>query len=414
MRILFIVPYVPSRIRVRSFEFIRNLARRGHEVTVATLWSSREEQDQLAELEPYTTQVISRPLRRRRSLANCARASVCGAPLQALYCWQPDLARDLQGSFRAQRFDVVHTEHLRGACYGLRLKAQANATRQTPAFIWDSVDCISDLLRKTATRSVSLKWRLLARMEFSRTRRQEASFAAAFGNVIFTAAEDARQLKALTAETHKPPFGREPTLHVVPMGVDTEYFKLERKPQEPPTLVFVGKMSYHANASAAVHLVKDLMPGVWRARPDVRLYLVGKDPPKAVTRLTRGRKAQAVVTGTVADVREYLHRSSIAVAPLTYATGMQSKVLEAMATGLPVIASSAAVSSLTAVAGREVWVADGADDFTRQALELIENPELGRRIGLAGRAYVERNHSWQKSTQALEAVYGAAQEHAKA
>ena len=118
MRILFVVPYTPNLIRVRSYQMIRHLAQRGHHVTVATLWTTPEEQEQLEQLEKLGLRVIGRRLSPARSWWNCLGALPTTTPLQACFCWQPELAHailsELNGSQQAEgsSFDVVHVEHL--------------------------------------------------------------------------------------------------------------------------------------------------------------------------------------------------------------------------------------------------------------------------------------------------------------
>jgi len=111
------------------------------------------------------------------------------------------------------------------------------------------------------------------------------------------------------------------------------------------------------------------------------------------------------VTGTVPDIQPYLSRAAVSVAPLTYGAGIQNKVLEAMACGTPVVATSLAVSALGITPGREVLVADEPKPFARYIMKLLNDPERGKQIGQAGRRYVERHHRWEQLAGKLEAIY---------
>jgi glycosyltransferase involved in cell wall biosynthesis len=111
------------------------------------------------------------------------------------------------------------------------------------------------------------------------------------------------------------------------------------------------------------------------------------------------------VTGTVQDLRPYLQSASIAVAPLLYGAGSQFKVLEAMASGTPVIATPRAVLALEAVPERDLLIAQTPVEFSEKIIKLIENPQLRHQIGSAGRRYVENNHQWSKIAERLEGVY---------
>jgi glycosyltransferase involved in cell wall biosynthesis len=172
-------------------------------------------------------------------------------------------------------------------------------------------------------------------------------------------------------------------------------------------------MSYHANITAAKHLVHDIMPLVWARKPDVNVMIVGKDPPRDVRSLENSRAStngngdagRVRVTGTVPDLRPYLLRASVAVAPLLYGAGIQNKVLEAMSCGTPVVASSKAISALNVRENRDLLVGDNAEVFARRVLDLLENPQLRDEVGRAGRRYVETHHSWDNIAASLESAY---------
>ncbi len=114
-------------------------------------------------------------------------------------------------------------------------------------------------------------------------------------------------------------------IHVVPNGVDLDYFSPLATPREGNVVVFSGRMSFHANVAAASILTREIMPLVWERRPDVRLVLAGSSPPRSVRRLACDRRVN--VTGYVADLRPYIGGATVAVSPTPYAVGMQNKVL---------------------------------------------------------------------------------------
>jgi len=183
--------------------------------------------------------------------------------------------------------------------------------------------------------------------------------------------------------------------------VDLAYFHPNEIPRRPE-VVFSGKMSYHANTTAALYLAQEVMPRVWQRRPDVHLTIVGSRPPRAVRALSGER---VTVTGYVEDIRPFLWRAALAVAPMPYGAGIQNKVLEAMACATPVVATPQAVSALTAQPGRHLLVGKSADELAGHILYLLEHPEAAGAIGRAGRAYVEQSHDWQVVAQRLEHLY---------
>jgi glycosyltransferase involved in cell wall biosynthesis len=399
MNILFAVPYVPSLVRVRPYNLIRGLTARGHNVTVATLWTNDSEREDLNKLRECCADVQAIRLPVWRSYLNCLRALSTGEPLQSRYSWSPDLLK--RAAALKERVDVVHVEHLRGARYGLSLRDSQTA-RSIPV-VWDSVDCISDLFEQAVRNRRDSAGRWINQLELSRTRRYEGRAVSRFDRVLVTSPVDKESLLKLA----ELPAGRDPVT-VLPNGVDLDYFTPFEGFRQSDTVVFSGKMSYHANESAVLHLIRDVMPRVWAKRPSTRVVIAGKDPSRSLSGVLAAYGSRVTLTGSVPDLRPHLREASVAAVPLVYGAGCQNKVLEAMACGTPVIATSKAVSSLMTEHGRSVLVADGPEAFAESLLALLSDPQRQRAIGLAGRRYVETHHRWDRIALNLETVYSEA------
>ena len=406
MHILFIVPYSPTRIRVRPYNLIKHLAGRNNSVTLATVWEDEAELTALKEFERLGVRVISQPLKKTRALANTGRTFFGSTPLQAHYSWQPALAGQLSELLTSNLiyWDIIHVEHLRGAQYGLHIKAQLREHGLSIPIVWDSVDCISLLFKGASRNSRSTFGRLITRFELPRTERFEGFLVNQFERVLATSPQDKHALDDLGDQYSHDSTPGGSNVTVLSNGVDLEYFSPIPNQRESDTIVFTGKLSYHANQTAATYLANDIMPHIWEGRPQTKLQLVGKDPPASIRRLAE-RDNRIEVSGYVPDMRDYLCRASLAIAPLVYGAGIQNKVLEAMACGIPVTASSQAVSALGAVPGRDVLVADEAQEIAAAALQLLDDRPLNSQIGANGRAYVERHHDWNSIAEQLENIY---------
>jgi len=401
MNILFIVPYVPNLVRVRPYNLIRSLTARGHRVTVMTL--SNHEQDDVGNLEEFCHRVYAYELPTWRSLINAFTALPTNEPLQAAYCWQTELADHsveiIKNGDEKVPYDVVHIEHLRGARYGLHLKERLVELDLHVPIVWDSVDCISYLFNQAASLSKNTFNRWLTRFELGRTRRYERYLINQFDQVLVTSQVDRQALLSLSPLDESPA-----DIAVLPNGVDLSYFK----PQDDlirkgDTLVVSGKMSYHANVTMVLNLVNEIMPLVWKHKPDVNLWIVGKDPARELLDLTQN--PVITVTGTVDDIRPYMQTATIAVAPIQYGAGIQNKVLEAMACGTPVISTSKAISALEVRPGRDLLVADEPREYAKNIIALLDDREAQDKIGDAGRSYVEQHHNWDHIAAQLEEIY---------
>ncbi|MBI5670694.1 MAG: glycosyltransferase [Chloroflexi bacterium] len=390
MRILFVSPYLPSLIRVRPYNFLKALVRRGHAVTLMALQPPGDEGESLPELRRLCEAIHIIPHSKTRTLLNAVLALPTRFPVQAAYSRSPRFVQVAKGVLAAHRFDAAHVEHLRGAVL-------ADALGDLPT-VYDSVDSISLLFGKVLQDAPSLKSRLLALLDLDRTRRFEGTLTRRFNQVTVTSDADRQALIELGSDGSR--------ITTIPNGVDLDYFQPQPVRRDPLRLVFTGKMSYHANVAAVEDLVHRIMPLVWAEQPEAQLDIVGKDPTPAVQALGQLRRVR--VTGSVPDLRPYLAHAAIAVSTVRYGVGIQNKVLEAMAMATPVVCSAQASSALRAQPGHDLLVGDTAEAVARHILDLLASPEQRERIGCAGRRYVEADHSWDSAAAWLEQLYLAA------
>ena len=179
-------------------------------------------------------------------------------------------------------------------------------------------------------------------------------------------------------------------------GVDAEFFSpVHAFPSPYPSgeipLVFTGAMDYWPNIDAVTWFATEILPQMLQRRPDLKFYIVGRSPTPAVMALAGER---VVVTGTVDDVRPYLQHARVVVAPLRLARGIQNKVLEAMAMGVPVVASQECSEPVDAVPERDFLTAGTVEDYQRQIECLLQSPDRADAMGKAAREQVLARYSW--------------------
>ena len=179
-------------------------------------------------------------------------------------------------------------------------------------------------------------------------------------------------------------------------GVDAEFFSPAHAfPSPYPSgeipLVFTGAMDYWPNIDAVTWFATEILPQMLQRRLDLKFYIVGRSPTPAVMALAGER---VVVTGTVDDVRPYLQHARVVVAPLRLARGIQNKVLEAMAMGVPVVASQECSEPVDAVPERDFLTAGTVEDYQRQIECLLQSPDRADAMGKAAREQVLARYSW--------------------
>ena len=183
-------------------------------------------------------------------------------------------------------------------------------------------------------------------------------------------------------------------------GVDLEYFSTDGLAPERGHIVFTGVMNYLPNIDACQWFAGSVLPRIVRRHPEARFSIVGSAPSSGVRRLTKDPRV--TVTGRVPDTRPYLRRAAVVVAPLRIARGIQNKVLEGLAMGVPVVATSIAVQGVNGVSRRDYLVADDADAMAEEVGGLLADDQARSALGARGRAFVEANYNWDESLRTLD------------
>ena len=327
----------------------------------------------------------------------------------------PDLARRLDApalsdvivdhlaEVRADPYDVLQIEGLEMARHGWHALAFAPLALdgRRPRLIYDAHNAewvLQDRAwRADARRLAGWPAALYSRLQTVKLRRFEARLLAAADATVAVSAADAAALQPLA------PTAR---LTVVPNGIDTDAYAPTGAPEDDDLCVFTGKMDFRPNVDGVAWFVHDVWGRVRDARPTARLRIVGRDPSPRVMALDDAATGIAV-TGAVPDVRPHLAAAGVVVVPLRVGGGTRLKVLEAMAMGKAVAATSLAVEGLDLVPGREVLVADTAADLAAAVLRLAADPAERRALGAAARARVVRDYRWATLVPGIEALYGS-------
>jgi glycosyltransferase involved in cell wall biosynthesis len=389
MNILYLVPHVPNPTKARSHYHIRGLVEAGHHVVVATLARSETDQKHIEKLRAAGIPVLASTLTRKQMLVNAFSALLTRAPLQAAFMWSPALMAAIEDQLLAEPPDIIHIEHLRMTRYGLKLLDKGPV-------IWDAVDHLATLFRQTAQSSLSRAWRLIARIEAPRLAYYEPWLTGQFPLTLVISQADRELFQQANPYADR--------VQVALPGLPVSEFG-EPVRRHEHTLILTGTLDYHPNVASIHYFVDQIWPLVCQACPTVKLQLVGARPVPSIQRLVTAYPGQIEVTGFVPSLIDYLRQATVALAPITYAAGMQNKVLEAFFTSTPLVATSMALRGVEVQHDKQVLVGDTAEDFARGVIRLLENPALRQSIGEAGRQYVEQHHALSRTTDRLVSFY---------
>jgi polysaccharide biosynthesis protein PslH len=288
-----------------------------------------------------------------------------------------------------RRFDLVHVDTL-------ALMQYAPLFGRTPVAL-NHHNVESQLTARRAEKeSHPLKALYLAR-DAAKLAAHEAAMCPGAGINLVVSPLDGERLQEVAPGTK---------VAVVDNGVDVDYFRPDPAVEpDPKHMIFAGGMNWFPNAEAMRFFVQDIWPALLADDPSRRMTIIGRGAPAEVTAAASDRLH---VAGFVPDVRPYAHRAGIYVCPIKNGGGTRLKILDALALALPLVATELAVEGLELQPDVHYLRAETPEDYVRQVRRLEAEPELRRRLALAGRQLVERRYSWQGIGRALCSAYDEA------
>ena len=252
----------------------------------------------------------------------------------------------------------------------------------------------SEIWRRHAETKPGLLGRLLYGAQHRRMLRYERRTLARFDGVLAVSDADRETFARLYPGAITQP------VHVVPTGVDTEYFAPSGGSHQASNLIFTGSMDWLPNEDAMLYFCRDVMPAIRAEVPDTTLTIVGRTPTPAVKKLA---EAQGVtVTGRVDDVRPYMRDAAVYIVPLRIGGGTRLKIFEAMAMGKAVVSTTIGAEGLPVTDGEHVLLADEPTTFARAVVHLIRDTAHRRRLEAAARALVLARYDWSAVAGELE------------
>jgi glycosyltransferase involved in cell wall biosynthesis len=457
MRILFLTPQLPypphQGTAKRNFGLLQGLAR-GHRVSLLSFRepdpraagsvAARETPDALTRLCERVETVPAPPSRRliRRAIDTLTQP----LPDMALRLASQRFAERLVGWMAAETFDVIHIEGIEMAPYldqlldagtgarkqfeGRRLPAasvESDAAGRAPMLVFDDHNCEYMLQKRYAQVDARIprRWTgaIYSLIQWQKLRRYEAEVCRRVDRVLAVSQSDASALERLVRGLH---------VTVIPNGIDTTAYvdyttatDVVMPVDRSPALVFVGKMDFRPNVDAVSWFIKRVWPLIRTAVPEAHFYAVGQRPHPQLIPL--GKDPTVTLTGWVQDVRPYVARAAVYVAPLRMGSGTRLKLLEAMALGKAIVSTRLGAEGLAhanepqrpnvsepdpAVWGKArhdqeiVIVADNDPAaFADAVVTLMQDPARQERLGAAAQAFVKTHYDWRSIIPRLEAVY---------
>ena len=387
MKILYVChrfPFPPKRGgKIRPFNMIQHLSAR-HEVTVCSLTRSDEEASEGRGIAPYCARFemgrVFGPIQALRMLMRLPTP----VPSSMGFFYSPELAGKIRHRLEAEKFDLIFVHCSSVAQY-------VSHVRGVPKIL-DFGDMDSQKwLEYVRFKPLLLKpgyW-----LEGRKLLREEHRLAQAFEMCTATTRAEWETLES---------YGTGVPTDWFPNGVDAEYFSPDGESYDADTISFIGRMDYYPNQECMFDFCARVWPLLRARREKLKLLIVGANPSQSVRALEN--LPGVTVTGSVPDVRPYVRRSAVMVAPLNIARGTQNKILEAMAMGVPVVSSVVAAGGVDAVPGEHLLTASTPSEYAEAILRVVGDPAERARLATAGRNRMLSHHAWPKSMQRLDSV----------
>ena len=387
MKILYVchrVPYPPQRGgKIRPFNMISHFSQK-HEVTVASLARSSEEFDASQGLREHCKELICERVTTLGAVARMLVRAPTRTPFSMGYFFSPVLKSRIAAAIQRERFDLIFVHCSSVAQYVCDVVGIPK--------ILDFGDMDSQKwLIYGQVRSFPMSLAYL--LEGKKLEAEEKRLSTLFDMNTCTTQEELATLRGFATGVESDWF---------PNGVDHDYFAPSAEPYDPDLISFIGRMDYYPNQEAMFRFCKSTLPLIRERRPNARLTIIGANPSAQVKQL--GSLPGVTVTGSVPDVRPFVMRSAVNVAPLRIARGTQNKILEAMAMGVPVVTSEVAARGVDAVPGQHLLCASTPMEECTAIVALLADPTKRAWLGDMGRTRVLSQHDWRASMRRLDGI----------
>ncbi len=385
MKIAVVLTRIPFPLmkgdKLRAYYQIKELAKT-NEVHLFCLNYKDEDVKAKAELLKYCKSVHISKLNLFSSLLRVGLSVFTKLPFQTAYYNSKKAKKEFRNFVEKNDIDLCYFQFVRLAPYAEKIGQKK---------VLDFQDTLSVNMKRRADKSSFIE-RALFSYEAKRLAKYESAMFDLFDALTIITEADRELLQS----------ERKNEVHIIPNGVAESYFNYPQPKEKQFDLLFSGAMSYAPNIDAAEYLIKEIMPLVWKEKPDVKIAIAGGGAPMSLQRLANER---VIMPGWVDDMKVFYSQSKVFIAPMQIGTGLQNKLLEAMAMNVPCITSPLANYALRAEDGKEILIASNAQEYANHILRLLNDEVLSAKIANAGKEYVYNQYSWKTHCDKLFNIF---------
>lgn len=384
-----LTPYLPYPLmsggQTRSFNLIKNLSKK-HEITLFSLIKDEKEKENISELLKYCKKVsVFKRSQSPWTLRNILLTGFGLYPFLVIRNLSSEEKEAIKKELTSYKYDLIHAETFYVMPHIPRTSIPVLLVEQTIEYL-----VYNHFVEKQAPKLL----RPLLRLDVLKLKYWETHFWKQAKRVVAMSDSDRREMRKLSPGL---------AIDIVPNGIDINYFSKEVRSVGPvKKVLYVGNFTWLQNTEAVKILVNDVWPKIKKSVKGVMLWIVGTHMSEEVRSLASD---DIQVTEGLGDIREAYKNASVLVAPIKGPGGTRLKILEAMASALPVVTTSVGAEGLGVGNNNEALIQDEMDSLAEAAVDILKDGNLARRLGESGKDFVEKNYTWDKSSEKLDKIY---------
>jgi polysaccharide biosynthesis protein PslH len=380
VRILIITPRIPfppyRGDKLKIFNLAKSLAK-NNTVTILSFHESEKDRAYAAEMEKFGVNIRTVFLPLGSSLVKTLGAFFMKVPFQVAYFSSKKMKAQIKSTIQEEDFDVIYFHLIRSAQY-------LDGTGNSKALkVLDFTDAVSLYLSRFADVTKNPVKKFVLRMELERIQAYE-SIAKKFDTLFVCSEKDKDYLEKNNLHSN---------IQFMRNGFDTEQFDKSQIPFVKNRIIFTGNMPYFPNRDAVVYFTKEIFPLVRENYPTSKFYIVGQKPPVELKRLA---SPNIIVTGFVKDINTEYQLSEVNVVPIRFGAGTLNKVIEALALGIPTVATTMSIAGLPKELKKYILLADNPGSFTDKIIYVFENESVRNDMMKEAQEVVFNLLSWEK------------------
>lgn len=386
-----LTPYLPFPLlsggQIRTYNLLKKLAKK-HEVTLFSLIKNHEEKKYIPELEKYCHKVrVFKRSEHPFTFTNIFKTAISSYPFLVMRNHAPKIISAVEKELEQNNYDLIHAETF----YMMPHIPQTT----TPTILVEQT--IEYLGYESYAKKAPFFLRPILNIDINKIRHWEKHYWKACDTLIVMSEDDKKYISKEIGESKK--------IEVVANGVDTDWFaEIKKQKQNNPTVLSVGTFKWLPNVEAVEYLVTQVWPLLKEKIAEAELKIVGNAPTEAVYEYEK-KDPSIKVIGRIPDIRDAFATSDILMAPVFSGKGTRYKVLEAMASGTPVVATTTAVEGLEVTSGVHVMTSNSAKGMAKLAVELLNDTKKRKDMAKNGKKFVKEHYDWDLISQKLDKIY---------